>query len=130
MTNGKLSRWPLTVQAAHFLLALELLLGVIGLILSIVAAVTGMRLALWGLAVLGATLTGLTGWILARFPKRERRVRWGATALQAVTIASSLVIAWIDSGFATRSLLTPGVLLPGLVIAMLLTPAAARWFDR
>ncbi|MDA0634765.1 hypothetical protein OUY22_15175 [Nonomuraea sp. MCN248] len=130
MTDGSLSRWPLTVLAVYLLLALQLLWGVIATILGVVLAVAALSLASWGALLLSATHTGLTGWILARFPRRERRLRWGTAALQAAWVAVSLVYVGIGPGFGARSLLTPSLIIPSLVIALLLTPAAARWFDR
>lgn len=130
MTDAKSTGWPFTVQAAYVGLTLQMAFGLIGLAVGFGGAPAMMLPQFWGLVAVAAVILGLTGWVMARFPRRERRVRWGAAALQAVLIAGWLVVEWADAKLGTLSFLSLNVLIPTFVVAMLFTPAAARWFDR
>ncbi|MET7333432.1 hypothetical protein [Nonomuraea sp. NPDC005650] len=57
-------------------------------------------------------------------------MRWGAIALEAVLGGGFLIVKAVDGDLDWISLLAPGVVFPLSVAVLLLTPSAARWFDR
>ncbi|MFG1947688.1 hypothetical protein [Nonomuraea sp. NPDC048826] len=130
MTDAPSAPWPLTMRAAYAALTLQMAFGLIALAVGVGGAVATMHLALGAYAAAWVALMALTALIMVRFPRRERRVRWGAVALQAAMITVHLAITAIDPGLEVRSFLAMEVFVPAFVIALLLTPAAGRWFDR
>ncbi|MEV4551086.1 hypothetical protein [Nonomuraea wenchangensis] len=57
-------------------------------------------------------------------------MRWCAVAFEVVLVGSHLVLAVVDEEFGWVTLVHPATLLPLAIVVGLLTPAAARWFDR
>ncbi|MFI7633681.1 hypothetical protein [Nonomuraea sp. NPDC049400] len=75
-------------------------------------------------------ITALEGWSLSRWMSRRKPVRWGVVAIEVASVGAHLTLVAIDGDFGWTSLLSLSVLLPLAVVIPLLTPPAARWFDR
>jgi hypothetical protein len=123
-------RMPAVVKTARFILTLDVAFALVGLafLLSAVAAtfdVTVLLLLAYGIAV-----TALTGWLLARWPTRRKRLLWTAIALEGFLLTQRLVLLVIDSDLTWLQMLHPNTIFPVTVVIALLLPASRRWFDR
>ncbi|WP_143082205.1 hypothetical protein [Nonomuraea wenchangensis] len=76
------------------------------------AAFSDPRLFALSLRLVGVVV--LMGWLVARWSSRRKWVRWCV----------------VDREFGRVTLVHPATLLPLAIVVGLLTPAAARWFDR
>ncbi|MFG1619921.1 hypothetical protein ACGFI3_44830 [Nonomuraea wenchangensis] len=76
------------------------------------AAFSDPRLFALPLRLVGVVV--LMGWLVARWSSRRKWVRWCV----------------VDREFGWVTLVHPATLLPLAIVVGLLTPAAARWFDR
>jgi hypothetical protein len=69
------------------------------------------------------------GRLLSRWPTRRRRLLWAVVAYHAYLLVQRLVLLVIDSELTWLGILHPETLFPVAVIAMMLPPAARRWFQ-
>ncbi|MEV6157588.1 hypothetical protein AB0L53_45350 [Nonomuraea sp. NPDC052129] len=122
-------RMPTAMRVAMFVLTLDVAFSLLGLAIMIgtVAFAFGGPFLL--LLLYSAVITAFMCWLLARWSSRRTFVRWGAIAVEGVSVGGSLLRNAIDGGFGWTTLV-PATLLPLVLVIMLLTPSAARWFDR
>ncbi len=119
---------PATVRAARLGLTLQFAFGCIGLAFALVAVITVGSLAGLGLLAVMAVIVAFTGRLIQRLSTRSSRPRWTALGFQLLVLLIDLGFETVDHGLTLGSLPRLGLLVPVFVIAMLLTPAAGRWF--
>ncbi len=92
------------MRALRFIMIVQLAFGL--------AAFSDLRLFALSLRLVGVVV--LMGWLVARWSSRRKWVRWCV----------------VDREFGWVTLVHPATHLPLAIVVGLLTPAAARWFDR
>lgn len=104
--------------------------GLLGLALMAAAvAGSGAPMLLVVLLLLLLVVVAL-GWLAFRWSSRRKWVRWCAVAVEAVMVGGAVAGPVLDGEFGWRTLISLGTVLPLAVIVALVTPSAARWFDR
>lgn len=122
---------PTIVRAVRFIMIVQLAFGLIGTAIMmpvIVAAFSDPGLLV--LLLQPVVVVALMGWLIFRWSSRRKWVRWCAIAFEAVAVGSHLIPATVDREFGWMTLVHPATLLPLAIVIVLLTPSAARWFDR
>jgi hypothetical protein len=81
---------PATVKTARFIMTLDVAFGLVGPAFPLVAlaATFDVIVLLLLLLAYSTAVTALTGWVLARWPTRRRRLVWTAVALELLLPAS------------------------------------------
>lgn len=79
---------PAAVKTAGFIMTLDVAFGLVGLAFPLVALAATFDVWVLLLLAYGAAVTALTGWVLARWPTRRRRLVWTAVALALLLPAS------------------------------------------
>ncbi|NUW44877.1 hypothetical protein [Nonomuraea rhodomycinica] len=124
-------RMPAAVQAARagatLQLGFALLLFAMTGADAVAGAVTPMFLV-WLLQLLLVVV--IMGLLVFRWSSRRKWVRWCAVAVEAVTVGGNVVAAAISGELGWGTLVNLGAVLPVAILVILLTPSAARWFDR
>ncbi|MFI6741381.1 hypothetical protein ACIBI9_51415 [Nonomuraea sp. NPDC050451] len=80
------------------------------------------------LLLYAVSTTALMGWLISRWTSRKKAVRWGAVALELVLSGGGLIVKAVDGDLRWTTPL--GLVFRLAVVVLLLTPSAARWFDR
>ncbi|MGI5284725.1 hypothetical protein ACQEVF_15495 [Nonomuraea polychroma] len=124
-------RMPATVRAARVIMTLQLgfSLFLSALLLPGAAAAFTDPLLLVVLLQL-LLIVVLMGWLVFRWSSRRKWVRWCAIAFEAFAVSTHLITTTIDGELSWRTLIDLGTILPLAIVITLLTPAAARWFNR
>ncbi|MCA2225910.1 hypothetical protein [Nonomuraea aurantiaca] len=131
MTDAiQVERMPATMRAARFVMTLEVAFSLVGLAIMIGTIAFAFSGPFLLLLLYTAVITAFMCWLLSRWSSRRKRVRWGAIAVEVVSVGGFLLMNAIDGGFGWVRLVSPGTLIPLALVIMLLTPSAARWFDR
>ncbi|MGV9384363.1 hypothetical protein ACWDRB_51705 [Nonomuraea sp. NPDC003707] len=127
--NAQAEFMPVAVRAARFILILDVAVSLLafGFSYAVVGAFSGEYLLLLLFPVLAMALLA---WLIFLWPSRRKAVRWGVVAIEVVLSGGNLITKAINGDLGWTALLAPGVLFPLAVVVLLLTPAAARWFDR
>ncbi|MFG3436112.1 hypothetical protein ACGF0J_02605 [Nonomuraea sp. NPDC047897] len=123
-------RMPVAVRAARFLMTLQVAFALVALAIMIGTVAADPDVPTLLLLLYNATITALLGRLVSRWPSRHGAVRWGAVALEVIAGGGYVATAAIDGGLGRLALFAPGAALPLAVVVALLTPPAARWFDR
>ncbi|WP_113704776.1 hypothetical protein [Nonomuraea lactucae] len=123
-------RMPATARTARFVMMVELAFSLVGLAIMIGTAAAAFSVPFLLLFLYAGSITALMGWLLSRWLSRRKFVRSGAIAVEVVAGGGYLAMAAIDGDLAWIKVLGPNTLLPLVVVAALLMPSAARWFDR
>lgn len=124
--TAKAEPMPSAVRGARFVMIAQVLLNCVGL--AFFAGVVLESLPTFAFFASFAAITGLLGWLAARMRSRGSRVRWAAVGAEVTVCAAELVLRGLDPGLTTGDLVSVNVAGPVLVVGMLLTPAAGRWF--
>ncbi|MGA5763336.1 hypothetical protein [Nonomuraea bangladeshensis] len=122
---------PGVVRTLRFTLIVQLAFGLFGAAIMtpvFLAAFSDPRL--FALLLQTVVVVVLMGWLVARWSSRRKWVRWFAIAFEVVVVGSNLILAVVDREFDWVTLVYPATLLPLAIVIGLLTPTAARWFDR
>lgn len=122
---------PTIVRAVRFVMIVQLAFGLFGIAIMtpvIVAAFSDLGLLV--LVLQPVVVVALMGWLIFRWSSRRKWVRWCAVAFQAVAVGSHLIPAAVAGEFGWRTLAHLATILPLAIFIGLLTPSAARWFDR
>ncbi|NUW33737.1 hypothetical protein HTZ77_20190 [Nonomuraea sp. SMC257] len=101
-----------------------------GLFFFAMMAAAGAPMLLVALLPLLLLVVVALGGLAFRCSSRRKWVRWCAVAVEAVTVGGNIAGPVLDGEFGWRTLINLGVVLPLAVVIALLTPSAARWFDR
>ncbi|MEU8244871.1 hypothetical protein [Nonomuraea sp. NPDC048916] len=125
------ARMPFAVRSARFVMTLQVAFAVVNFALYGMAIIAH---GLFGLApilyfAIGVAFTVLLGLLTGRWHSRLRRVRWASVAFEIVIAGGQAAAQAIDPGISTGHLIS-AMLFPAVVVVILLTPAAGRWFDR
>lgn len=122
---------PTIVRAVRFIMIVQLAFGLFAIAIMapvFLAAFSDPRIFV--LLLQPVTVVALMGWLIFRWSSRRKWVRWCAVAFEAVAAGSHLILAAVDREFGWMTLVHPATLLPLAIVIGLLTPSAARWFDR
>ncbi|MEU8109046.1 hypothetical protein AB0C18_35600 [Nonomuraea muscovyensis] len=127
-STAKAEPMPSPVRVARFVMMAQVLLNCVGLAFFAVAMVASLWTAVF-LAYFAAAVV-LLGWLVSRTRSGGSRVRWAAVGAEAIVCAVELVLRALDPGLTAGDLVSVNVAGPVLVVGLLLTPAAGRWFAR
>ncbi|GAA2290574.1 hypothetical protein GCM10010149_42010 [Nonomuraea roseoviolacea subsp. roseoviolacea] len=122
-------RMPAALRAARVAMILQSGLGLLLLALLAPAAAAGASAPVF-LAVLLPLLLAVVvlGWLVFSWSSRRKWVRWCAVAVEGITVGGVLVRDAVEGQLGGGKLI--GAVLPLAIVVILLTPPAARWFDR
>jgi hypothetical protein len=126
---------PAPLRAARVIMALQFVLGLVGLIFGWLgtASALGMNasggLPLAGLMVFLTSTLALQAWLMGRLDSRMRWVRRAVLGFEALVISTDVILGALDPGLTVRSFLAV-LPLPTIVIVLLLLPSSGTWFDR
>ncbi|MDP4500799.1 hypothetical protein [Nonomuraea turcica] len=123
-------RMPAAVKTARFIMTLDVAFGLVGLAFPLVAFTATFDVIVLLLLAYSTAVTALTGWVLARWPTRRRRLVWTAVALEIFLLTQRLVLLVVDSDLTWLRILHPNTFFPVTVAIALLLPASRRWFNR
>ncbi|MGP3963331.1 hypothetical protein ACTWPT_45850 [Nonomuraea sp. 3N208] len=123
-------RMPAAVRTARFILTLDVAFSLVALAFMLGAATATMNVTVFWLLVYGTAITALTGWVLARWPTRRKRLVWTAVVLEIFLLTQRFVLLVIDSDLTWHQILHPNTFFPVTVVIALLLPASRRWFNR
>ncbi|MFI7701710.1 hypothetical protein [Nonomuraea sp. NPDC049480] len=122
-------RMPAAALAARVIMTLQVGLGLLFLAIFLAGAVAAASDAALLVAFLpGLLFVVLQGWLIFRWSSRRKWVRWSAIAIEVVAVGSSVITAVVDGELGGATL--AGQVLPLAIVVLLLTPSAARWFER
>ncbi|MEV0350112.1 hypothetical protein AB0H88_30410 [Nonomuraea sp. NPDC050680] len=120
---------PAFMRAARFVMTLDVAFSLVGLAIVIGTLAFGFSWPFLLLLLYSAVITALMCWLLSRWSSRRKLVRWGVIAVEVVSAGGSLLANAIDGGLGWPTLVS-AALVPLVLVIMLLTPSATRWFDR
>lgn len=117
---------PSPVRGARFIMMAQVLLNCVGLAFFSVVVLDSLRTAAFFASFVA--ITALLGWLVSRMRSGGSRVRWATVAAEVTVCAVELTLRALDPGLTARDLVSVSVAGPVLVVGLLLTPAAGRWF--
>ncbi|KAB8190529.1 hypothetical protein FH608_033895 [Nonomuraea phyllanthi] len=122
-------RMPTAALAARVVVTLQVGMGLLfaATFLAGAVAVSGDP-ALLVEFIPGLLLVALLGWLIFRWRSRRKWVRWSAIAIEVVAVGMGVITAAVGGALDWGTLIRQ--VLPLAIIVLLLTPSAARWFDR
>ncbi|MEV4251007.1 hypothetical protein AB0J63_47430 [Streptosporangium canum] len=94
------------------------------------AVITAFRVPLLLPILAVASITALKYWVLSGSLSRRLFVLWRAIAVEVITVVMHLALTLLEGDLRWIKLVDLNTLLPPAVVTLLLTPAAARWFNR
>ncbi|MDA0634793.1 hypothetical protein OUY22_15315 [Nonomuraea sp. MCN248] len=122
-------RMPATALAARVIMTLQVGLGLLFLAIFLAGAVAAAVDAALLVAFLpGVLVVVLQGWLIFRWSSRRKWVRWSGIAIEVVGVGLGVIPTAVEGELGWATL--PSLVLPLAVVILLLTPSAARWFDR
>lgn len=120
---------PAIMRAARFVMTLDVAFSLVRLAIMIGTIAFAFSGPFLLLLLYSAVVTAFMCWLLSRWSSRRKLVRWGVIAVEVVSVGGSLLANAIDGGFGWPRLVS-ATLIPLVLVIMLLTPSATRWFDR
>lgn len=119
---------PLAVRAAQFVLTLQIAFELVALAFLTSAVASTFEPAPALLLLFWVAFTGTACWLMSRWRTRRPWVRWAVVALEACWAAALLLMDALDPGLTWTTALSPSLLCPLAVAALMLLPPAGRWF--
>jgi hypothetical protein len=119
---------PGTLQAAQFIITLEVVFGLIGLAITLGGFFFTFNWdVLPGLIYAAGSVT-LLGWLLSRWSSRRKYLRWAIIVVHLLVIGASVLDLALFSTVTWKAVFGYHIL-TWAVIVLLLLPSAGRWFS-
>ncbi|SDJ49909.1 hypothetical protein SAMN05421874_1026 [Nonomuraea maritima] len=119
---------PGTLKAAQFIITLEVVLGLVGLAVTMAGFFFAFDWGILPALIHAAGSTALFGWLLGRWSSRRVYVRWAIIAAHLLVIGATVLDLALFSTVTWQAMVGQHIL-TWAVIILLLLPSAGRWFS-